>query len=72
MTVSTSSEVFEGLHRIRVRRWALWALLVAYLPVVILISLSGFPQLASVVGSVWLAMIGATSILAIFSRCPRC
>ena len=72
MTVSTSGEVLEGLHRIRIRRRIMWAMMLAYLPVVILISLSGFPHLASLIAAVWLAMIAATSMLAMFSRCPRC
>ena len=70
--VPTSSEVLEGLRRIRVRRRFMWAMLLGYVPVVMVISWLGIAPFEEVAGTLWFAMVGATWMISMYSRCPRC
>jgi len=72
MTVTTSTEVMEGLQRIRIRRRLMWAMWLGYLPIGVLISLLGFPRLTWSFAPAWMVLIAISSGFVAFSKCPRC
>jgi hypothetical protein len=72
MTVPTSSEVLEGLHRIRVRRRVMWIMIVGYIAICLLAPITGFSSFFMMVAFAWFVLTGVSSILAIYSKCPRC
>ena len=68
MTVTTSTEVLEGLQRIRIRRRMMWAMWLGYVPIGVLISLLAIPRLTWMFAPALLALIVISSALVALSK----
>jgi hypothetical protein len=63
----------QGLRRIRRRRWYIWGLVGAYLPLMLL-AVGSAPSLAAAgwVFAGWFLVLSAAVMAAALARCPRC
>jgi len=62
-----------GLKAVRRRRWALWLLILAYVPAILIAQrVTGSDRGIAVVFGVWVLLVGVASVRAAFVRCPRC
>jgi hypothetical protein len=72
-TKTDSGALVPGLRRIRRRRWYVWGLIVAYLPLMLL-AIGARPNLtmAGAAFGGWFALLFAAAMAAALARCPGC
>ncbi|GAB6084622.1 hypothetical protein JCM30471_35360 [Desulfuromonas carbonis] len=62
-----------GLRRVRRRRWFLWSLVLAYLPVIwTTLEVTGSDRKTGLVFVVWALLLFWAALAAALVRCPRC
>lgn len=66
-------ELREGLRKIRLRRWALWVLIMAYLPMMIVaLGSSNSGRMVVIFFVMWVLLLIVAVARMALARCPRC
>ncbi len=66
-------EYQAGLKKIRVRRWFLWAVILAYLPAMkVALDSPDYKTWVTIVFVTWIVVLIIAVVFACIARCPRC
>lgn len=72
-TEISPAELREGLRKIRLRRWVLWLLILAYLPMMIVaLGSSNSGRMVVIFFIVWVLLLIVAVARMALARCPRC